>query len=371
MSIAVHRSAEPAPADRGRGFGRAQSDAVANTLTAYRQMFADAHGLDIPEIRRLGEGVRDVLASECPDLAEEIAGLAAGSGQDERDLFAVNARTEILRGASAPECTAIGAVPPAAANGKTLLAQNWDWHPDLASSRVLWWIEDSSERWFVTLTEAGLLGKIGLNSRGVGVCLNLLSTSSDGGISGTPIHILLRQILQCADNLSEALRILLNTHVSASSCFTLAYAEADGEGAVVSVERTPDAARLVWPEPEGWLVHTNHLRQPAAPGVEDRYAREYPDTLVRLWHMERALRAAKEPVTPEAMQQLLCSHFNGPLAVCCHDPDNARYLDCQETLASVILDLGSRSMRVADGAPCSTPFEPVVRPQSRPAVATA
>ena len=61
-----------------------------------------------------------------------------------------------------------------------LLAQNWDWHPDLRASTVVWIVEHD-DRWFATLTEAGILAKIGLNSAGLGVCLNILRTTADGG----------------------------------------------------------------------------------------------------------------------------------------------------------------------------------------------
>ena len=59
-----------------------------------------------------------------------------------------------------------------------------------------------------TLTEAGILGKIGLNDAGLGVCLNLLSTTADGGRDGTPIHVLLRQMLQSCRSVDDAIELL-------------------------------------------------------------------------------------------------------------------------------------------------------------------
>src|SRR5262249_33288095 len=135
--------------------------------------------------------------------------------------FAANARTEILAGATAPECSVIGVLPARSATGTLLLAQNWDWHPALAPSRVLWTITWPDGRWLTTLTEAGILGKIGLNSSGLGVLLNILHCSLDGGIGGLPVHVLLRVLLERCHDMTSALTLIRASRMSASSCVTI------------------------------------------------------------------------------------------------------------------------------------------------------
>src|SRR4051794_18356663 len=108
MTFAVHRSAEPTRAERGEAFGRAQATAVQQTVATYRRMFAQP-GVRIPE------------ALGFP-LTDEIDAIARGARVDPHLLRAVNARTEILAGRD--ECSVVA--------GGSLLAQNWDWHPDLS-----------------------------------------------------------------------------------------------------------------------------------------------------------------------------------------------------------------------------------------------
>jgi hypothetical protein len=72
-----------------------------------------------------------------------------------------DAREAVLR-----LCSAIGVLPERS-GGATILAQNWDWHPDLIESRVVWTITEPGGRWLTTLTEAGILAKVCLNSRGL------------------------------------------------------------------------------------------------------------------------------------------------------------------------------------------------------------
>ena len=146
-SIARHVSAPASPAERGREFGAARAGLVAHTLARYRELFHAAHGLTPEQITELGGRVEASLREDWPGLADEIAGIAAGAGVDARELFAANARTEILSGAAAPECSVIGVLPGRSADGSVLLAQNWDWHPTLAPSRVLWTIAGPGGRW--------------------------------------------------------------------------------------------------------------------------------------------------------------------------------------------------------------------------------
>lgn len=351
--IAYHHSTESSARDRGHAFGRAHADRVENTLSAYARLFSELHGVGEREVAALGEVVGRRVGEDFPELREEIEGLAVGAGVDERALFAANARTEILAGTARPECSAIGLLPEMTSDGSTVLAQNWDWHPDLAESRVVWRVEKPDGSWFVTLTEAGLVAKIGLNSRGLGVCLNILATTEDGGVGGLPIHVLLRVLLQHCENLSQALRLLLNADVTASSCFNLGFADG-GAGALAAVEVSPVGADVVWPE-RGRLLHTNHFLRPP-PRADDRMRREWPDTLVRYNELERCVRS-RPPSSVRGVVDLLTSHFNGPIAVCCHDAENSRYGDRQATLASVVLDLTNRRFLVTDGAPCSASYE--------------
>src|SRR3954451_3552940 len=152
MTFPVHRSDESSPTERGEAFGRALAPQVQHTVAVYRRMFAET-GAQMPDTIAIPEPYRT-----------EIEAIAKGADVDPHDLFAVNARTEILAGAD--ECSVIGA--------GGLLAQNWDWHPDLSDSTVVWIVEMPDGRWFATLTEAGILAKIGLNDAGLGVCLNIL-----------------------------------------------------------------------------------------------------------------------------------------------------------------------------------------------------
>src|SRR5690349_14165704 len=141
MTFAIHRSGEPTASERGAAFGRAHAPAIRHSIAVYERMFADT-GVAPGDIR-------------VPDWAhEELSAMASAADVPLASLLAVNARTEVLAGAGPTECSVVGA--------GGLLAQNWDWHPDLSESTIIWVVENGSG-WFVTLCEAGTLAKIGLN----------------------------------------------------------------------------------------------------------------------------------------------------------------------------------------------------------------
>ena len=213
--------------------------------------------------------------------------------------MAVNARTELLAGAARPECSAIGVLPERS-GGHTLLAQNWDWHPDLRESVVLWTIVEPDGCWLVTMTEAGMLAKIGLNSRGLGLCVNILGSSADGGPGGIPVHVLMRLALQRCDDVAAAGALLEANEVSGSSCFNVG-----SPGALASYEVSPAGVARIEPE-DGVLLHTNHFLEP--PGdAEDVHRRDSPSTLARLDELERRVRRAPGQVDAAAVKKA-CAH---------------------------------------------------------------
>jgi isopenicillin-N N-acyltransferase-like protein len=295
---------------------------VARTLAVYGRL--------LPEAAVSGQAVGETLAARWPDLLDEVEGIAAGAQVPVESLLALQARTELLGGA---ECSLVARLE----DGACLVAQNWDWHPDVVP--LVWTVEQPGGRWFATLTEAGMLGKIGLSSAGLCFGLNFLRCSLDG-FSGSrvPLHVLLRVLLDRAGTLEEALRWLVETPVGASSCITVG-----SDAGLLAAELSPGGCRLL-PPTAGRLLHTNHFL--AGPPVgEDLEAAEDRSTFDRLAEL--------------AGGASLSSH-TGPL--CRHESADDPWPDRRATLASVVMEPGVPRLLVADGPPCSTELHEVPLP---------
>jgi isopenicillin-N N-acyltransferase-like protein len=260
--------------------------------------------------------------SPWPELVAELEGDSSAAQVPLSALVRLQARTELMGG---PECSLIGR--PGA------VSQNWDWHPDVVP--LVWVVEQPGGRWFATLTEAGMVGKIGLSSAGLAFGLNFLRCSLDGGLGGVPIHVLLRVLLDRTETLEDAVSLLASARVSASSSITVASA-----GEVVTVEVSPGGARVLrGPE----LVHTNHFLAELPAGARD-------------------LELAEDSTTVERLEDLRRTGSLTSPVVCRHDDPAVPWPDRIATLASVVMEPAVPRFRVADGPPCERPLVEVPLP---------
>lgn len=350
MTIPVHHSTEPTPGARGEGFGRAQADRIARTVEIYDRLFELKSGLHKSEIARFGTEALDRIGAFAPELADEIEGIARGSGLDVAAIAALNARTELLA-AGRGECSTIACLGDVTASGEPIGMQTWDWHDAIADSWLRWTIDHPGGHRVETMTEAGIVGKIGMSSAGVGVLLNILGHRDDGPPLGVPVHVLTRTVLDRAPNGVRALEILTAATVSASSAATIVAADEDG-GAVCAVELSPAGPGFVTPDDRGVLVHTNHfVAEPGRSG--DTGVREGPDSVLRLDHARRAMaRLEAGTVDEDAIVGALRSHRGASGAICCHPAPDADFGDRWETLATITLEPVPARMSLRRGGPC-------------------
>jgi isopenicillin-N N-acyltransferase like protein len=240
--------------------------------------------------------------------------------------------------------------------------QNWDWHPDLDQSRLVWIIEQRDKRWLATFTEAGILAKIGMNSRGLGLCLNLLATNDDGALDGLPIHVALRLVLERCGSVDDVAGLLEAASFGGSSCITVM--SSCGEVGMFEVHARHGVRRLALDD--GWSAHTNHFLSPLPAGAVDTIRSDWSDTEARLARLRAALETSH---TEQSAREVLRDHANAQVSICCHDAANPAFLERQQTLASFVMRPAERALLVAWGPPCSHPYEAVPLPHARHPVA--
>ena len=112
-------------------------------------------------------------------------------------MLAINVRTEVMFAAKARqvasdarrvgECSAFAVTPERSADGHTLIGQNWDWLLHAADTCVVLEVQQDEGPDFVTVVEAGLLAKTGMNSSGIGLVTNALVSDADRGEAGHPV----------------------------------------------------------------------------------------------------------------------------------------------------------------------------------------
>lgn len=360
------------PRERGRIHGARAKARVARSVGTYARLFAYC-GIDWSEAQRRGRAYRDAIAALGADLIEEIEGIAEGSERQLDEILALNARTEILppsfpgephpswreldagnRASGVPdwgECTALAVPPHACSTGGTLLAQNWDWLGSQRGALILLRAGQAGAPAYLTLTEAGMLAKIGFNEHGFGVCLNILRSNADGNTIGAPVHPLLRAMLDCRD-VDEAIAMAGKLSFGASSNVLCA----DAAGAAANLEFSPAGLQVLRGE-GGTLCHTNHFLSSA--GEQGQIALAPSLSSVPRLERARALAESRAGIGVAELQQILRDESDGSLSICRHPdrslPEEARV----ESVASVIMELSARRMHVAPDVPSLTAYEAV------------
>jgi isopenicillin-N N-acyltransferase-like protein len=347
------------PAACGAGYGEAAGELIRSNLEAYRRRFQDQAGLDRSQVLAAGEAFRAATAAHHPRIAAMLDGLADGAGVPPAELYAVNGRTELLYGRpGGQECTAVGVLGTHTASGHLLLGQNWDWHPDQRDAMLLLRTTDERGHTVLTLAEAGMLAKTGLNSAGVGQCLTMLATDRDGLTSppGVPYHVLARATLE-ADCLTVATRAACRSPRNASINLLLgqagdpAYGDPAVGGEMIDLELVP--GDVGWTHPvAGMITHANHLESRLA--VHDVQAGWGGSSLFRAARARRLLAevVAGGKTTPEDLVTAFRDHASFPHAICRHLDERDPPLERSLTAYSVLLDLDGRRLGIAEGPPC-------------------
>ena len=232
-----------APRERGRAHGEHFAERIRTTFDFYMHDLFSGSPLSADQIEARARGIEPIGQRYAPAITQEIRGIAEGSGLEPWQIFALNARTEILN-ARIDECSALYFADSA------ILGQNWDWVEPLEPLCILirHRHEDGFER--LVFSEPGMVAKIGMNSAGLGICLNILFAPHD--LSGLPVHMLIGALLDCRD--FESGRDLLENCGRGKASHLLL---ANGEGSAVSAEFYGDDLHLLSPQ-DGLLLHTNH-----------------------------------------------------------------------------------------------------------------
>lgn len=188
------------------------------------------------------------------------------------------------------------------------------------------------------VTEAGIIGKIGLNDAGVGVCLNAIRAKGMDE-RRLPCHLGLRMVLESRSR-AEAVERLEKCGI-ASACHMLI---ADSTGGV-GMEWSSVENRRLDMNTSGQVFHSNHYVLEHK-GVEDEKWLE--DSSVRIKRIEELCKglSTSEPSMHE-IKSLFMDEENCPGAICRQQlpPSNAA------TLFNIVMDLTSKRAVVALGRP--------------------
>jgi hypothetical protein len=297
---------------------------------------------------------RDADEALPADRRLEIAAQAHGFGRDPYAWFLPTFERMVryhsaydialsFEGAPIIGCTAFAAAGPATASGHTLVARNFDAEMGEAFDRdksvTLYRPEGAIP--FASVAWPGLTGAVtGLNLEGVWVSVNGARGGAAAG-AGEPLVLILREILERARTVEDAIRIARARPTMVSHMLLVA----DGDSREMAViERTPERFEVL--RGRDLLPLTTHYATILLRDPRDAAVRRSTSTLARRARLDELLAASRgrlDVATAIAILRDRAARGGEPLPL-----GDRRALDALIATHSVVADATDRVLWVAE-----------------------
>lgn len=242
-------------------------------------------------------------------------------------------------------CSAFAVTGPASASGGTLLGRNFDFEAgrifDEEKSVSVFRPEQGHR--FATVAWPGMNGVVtGINERRVWVSVNAARSDHESS-RGTPVSLLIRQVLETADDADHAARLLRQAHTRVADLYLVG----DRERAFV-VEKTPERAALRAPERDRLIVANHFLNPELRADARNQALERQTSSVVRFERLRQQVADANAPLDVRGALAILrdrTSPQGEPYPV-----GDRRAIDGYIATHGVIADLGRDALWLS-GAP--------------------
>lgn len=318
-----------------RGFAAIALERVNKTVPISRARAMELAAATIPFVEEYS-----------PDMLEELRGMARGSGVALEELMLLQIRNQFQ-----PEkeggCTSFALAPRATAQGSALVGQNWDNDPALDPVTVVLTRRPQGKPALMNITQAGLIAYIGLNSEGLGLCLNTLPAPSRP--LGVPHYFTVRGIFEARD-LDGVVGAVSRARRAIPANIILSTPQGP-----VDLEVTADQVHLLRDEHRGVVTHTNHCLHPELAPINAQFP-ELIQSGPRQQRIDQLFASAGGPLSLEILKQALQDHEGYPRSICRH-PNDHPVNGFWASVFSVIIEADRGRMHVSRGNPCANPYE--------------
>jgi len=296
---------------------------------------------------------RGEFQQHCPELLEEIDGLAEGAGIDPGLALASQMRGE-LACLSDGACTTFAVGPRATADGRVLIGQTSDMPEEIRSFAYVLRIRPDNRPRAIMWTFGGMIGYHGLNEHGVSHFANSLG----GGPAWrfAPSHYPLKRLILQQTSLEDVVQTMRRFPVCSNGNYMLC----DGSQRFLDVELTSQGPRLIEDTGAGFLVHTNHFLS-AGHSSPRNLEQSLPDSQPRLERIQMLIEENFGSIGVSEMKRILADHEGAPVSICRHPHQG--YGDeilpaSGRTVAAMIAEPDRGIFHVAAGNPCESSFLP-------------
>jgi isopenicillin-N N-acyltransferase-like protein len=241
-----------------------------------------------------------------------------------------------------------------------VLSQNWDWTANVKKNLAMVSIEQAGKPTIYMVTEvspivvafrivlhitnshqAGIVGKIGFNSAGVGTCLNAIRAKPMIS-SKVPIHVALRLCLE-----STSVNIAVETLEGLGGVASAQHILCADSTIALGLELSPVGDKHIAEDALGIIGHTNHF-------IENRYVNEPPwlsGSPIRLERLEQLTQnliqegVKGDAITPALLRDRIFSDtYNLPQAICCQEDPLRPIASRSSSLFNIVMNLDPKHL---------------------------
>jgi predicted choloylglycine hydrolase len=211
---------------------------------------------------------RDLDKYITPEYKEEIYGISASAsdkynyiGSNYQRILNYHAAHDIghaLQNLALVGCTSFGTWGSKSADSNMIIGRNFDFYvgDHFSENKIVAFVNPSEGHKFMSVTWGGFIGVVsGMNDKGLTVTINAAKSSIPTS-AATPVSLVAREILQYAENISEAIAIAGKRKMFVSESFLVGSAE---DGKAVIIEKTPDSMAVYDPN-KNYIICANHFQ---------------------------------------------------------------------------------------------------------------
>ena len=272
------------------------------------------------------------IEKEAPALFEEIRGLSEGAGISLDEALLLQLRRELIgynRTLTSGDCTTFarsGAAP--------VLGQTIDLAGDLDDCVTVLRVHyEETQDTSLILSFVGLLGYLGLNSRGLAVGLNLVLAGDWG--TGLPPYLAIRHLIDTCASVDEAIETLSRLNIANSRsfmlCDTTSAAFVELANGSLAVHRGHE------------LIHANHYLDPAFEPMDELNVFARNGSRRRLEACRAWLTSLGDDCTSEDYFRMFAEE-----PICVSDTGKRTV---EKTVAAVVMDPLNLALHVRAGDP--------------------
>lgn len=290
------------------------------------------------------------IDSYSPEIAEEMKGIAGGSGKlyEEIVMIAMHEEHSALKNHG---CTTFAVTPNMTSNGNSYIGQTWDIGCELCKNAgaILLNVKRENGPDFLSYAYAGMLAGAGINEKGISLVWNSLPRLQIK--PGVPTYVIIEEVLR-QETIGGALAAVCRAE--RAGCFNFVIAD---ESEIYNIEATPDDIDISYDA--DYIGHSNHYISRKfcdKQNMSEIGKKTDASTIIRYNRINRLLEENYGELDRKGLIELMKDHINYPHSICRHAGQIKEAEGSILTCATFIMVPEKKEFWIAGGPACENTF---------------